>query len=95
MPQKRSRSTLTGVAAVIAAGLVIGGFVVTNVRQGDDAVLSAAPSATAGVPAGEGAGGRPTESDGGVAVIDRTGPDLPGTGALDRCGTDTRAAVAS
>jgi hypothetical protein len=95
MAQKRSRSTLTGVAAVIAAGLVIGGFVVTNVRQGDDAVLSAAPSATAGVPAGEGAGGRSAESDGGVAVIDRTGPDLPGAGVLDRCGTDTRAAVAS
>jgi hypothetical protein len=52
-------------------------------------------SATAGVPAGEGAGSRSTESDGGVAVIDRTGPDLPGTGVLDRCGTDTRAAVAS
>jgi hypothetical protein len=95
MPQKRSRSTLTGIAAVIAAGLVIGGFVVTNVRQGDDAVLSTAPSATASVPAGDGAGGRSTENDGGVAVIDRIGPDLPGRRALRPCASDSRARVAS
>ncbi|PZE79741.1 hypothetical protein [Curtobacterium sp. MCBD17_032] len=95
MASKRSRSTLTGLAAVLAAGLVIGGFVVTDVREGDDAVLSAAPSATAGDPADGGDAARRTGSDGGVAVIDRVGPDLPGRRALTACETDSRARVAS
>jgi hypothetical protein len=99
MPSKRSRSTLTGVAAAVAAVVVIGGFALTNAREGDDAVLSAAPSATATDATGQGAdtgqGGDTGRSTGGVAVIDRSGPDLPGAAVLDRCRSDGRASVAS
>ena len=106
MPSKRSRSTLTGVAAAVAAVVVIGGFALTNAREGDDAVLSAAPSATATAPAGQGSAGGSTDSggadtgstetssDSSVAVITRSGPDLPGTAVLDRCASDGRASVA-
>ncbi|PZE54290.1 hypothetical protein DEJ33_15835 [Curtobacterium sp. MCPF17_047] len=105
MPAKRSRSTLTGIAAAVAAVVVIGGFALTNAREGDDAVLSAAPSATATAPAGQGSAGGSTDSggadtgstetssDSSVAVITRNGPDLPGTAVLDRCASDGRAAV--
>ncbi|WP_146240658.1 hypothetical protein [Curtobacterium sp. MCPF17_011] len=101
MPAQRSRSALTGIAAVVAAVVVIGGFALTNAREGDDAVLSAAPSATATAPAGQGAdtgstdtGSTDTGSDSSVAVITRSGPDLPGTAVLDRCASDGRASVA-
>ncbi|PYY34261.1 MULTISPECIES: hypothetical protein [unclassified Curtobacterium] len=96
MAQKRPRSTLTGIAAAVAAVLVVGGFALTNAREGDDAVLSAAPSATASTTADEPQSTQGGEGDaGGVAVIARRGPDLPGAAVLDRCGTDTRAEVAS
>lgn len=104
MPAKRSRSTLTGVAAAVAAVVVIGGFALTNAREGDDTVRSAAPSATAtdpsepGTGTGTGAGTGSTDDTGStdstVAVIARSGPDLPGATVLDRCDSDGRAAVA-
>ncbi|GAA3340997.1 hypothetical protein GCM10017714_23130 [Curtobacterium pusillum] len=87
--QKRSRPVVTGVAAVLAAGLVAGGVALTAQRGADDPVLGAdgagvTPSATAG----DG-----TSRDGTVTIA-RTGPDLPGTGVLDRCGTSARETVA-
>ena len=99
MPPKRSRSTLTGVAAAVAAVVVIGGFALTNAREGDDTVLSAAPSATTTDPTdgtGTGTGtASGTDSGSSVAVIARSGPDLPGPAVLDRCGADARASVAA
>ncbi|QWS32896.1 hypothetical protein [Curtobacterium aetherium] len=107
MSSKRSRSTLTGVAAALAAVVVIGGFALTNARNGDDAVLSAAPSATASdrsAPTagsgdtsgtGDSDGGSDTGDGSGVAVVDRNGPDLPGADVLDRCTSDSRATVAA
>jgi len=92
MPAKRSRSTLTGIAAAVAAVVVIGGFALTNAREGDDTVRSAAPSATATDPSEQGTGIGSTGST--VAVIARSGPDLPGSAVLDRCDSDGRAAVA-
>jgi hypothetical protein len=100
MPAKRSRSTLTGVAAAVAAVVVIGGFALTNAREGDDTVRSAAPSATAtdaadeGGASGSSAGSADAGSRTSVAVIARSGPDLPGSAVLDRCGSDGRAPVA-
>lgn len=95
MPAKRPRSTLTGIAAAVAAVVVIGGFALTNAREGDDTVRSAVPSATATDPSEPGAGGtRSTSTDSTVAVIARSGPDLPGATVLDRCDSDGRAAVA-
>ena len=104
MPAKRSRSTLTGIAAAVAAVVVIGGFALTNAREGDDTVHSAAPSATATDPSEQGTGTGGTDDPGStgstgstestVAVIARSGPDLPGSAVLDRCDSDGRAAVA-
>ncbi|MFJ2977492.1 hypothetical protein ACIPEP_01420 [Curtobacterium sp. NPDC087082] len=89
MSQKRNRSVITGVAAVLAAGLVAGGVALTAQRGADDPVLggtaaSVVPSATAG-------GG--TTKDGTVTIT-RTGPDLPGDAVLARCDTSTRETVA-
>jgi hypothetical protein len=86
--QKRNRSVITGVAAVLAAGLVAAGVALTAQRGADDPVLGGAgvdvvPSATA-------ADGSAPD---GTVTITRTGPDLPGTGVLDRCSTDARATV--
>jgi len=87
--QKRSRSAVTGVAAVVAAGLVAGAFALTVQRGADDPVLGGAaatvtPSATAG---------NGTAADGTVTIT-LTGPDLPGSTVLDRCASDTRQTVA-
>lgn len=89
MSQKRSRSVVTGVAAVVAAGLVAGAFALTVQRGSDDPVLGGAgatvtPSATAG---------NGTAADGTVTIT-LTGPDLPGGTVLDRCASDTRQPVA-
>lgn len=95
MPQQRRRPVVTAVAALIAAGLVAGGFALTAQRSGEDPVIgpgvaTVTPSATAadGAPAVEGA---PRD---GTVTITRTGPDLPGADVLDRCDTDSRATVA-
>jgi len=87
--QKRNRSVITGVAAVLAAGLVAGGVALTAQRGADDPVLggtaaSVVPSATAG-------GGATKD---GTVTITRTGPDLPGDAVLDRCDRSTRETVA-
>ncbi|PZE65030.1 hypothetical protein DEI83_10175 [Curtobacterium sp. MCBD17_021] len=86
---------MTGVAAAIAAVLVVGGFALTNAGEGDDAVLSAAPSATATTPADASQAADGPGSASGVAVIARSGPDLPGADVLSPCDVDTRAQVAS
>lgn len=90
MSQKRNRSVITGIAAVLAAGLVAGGVALTAQRGADDPVLggtgvSVVPSATAG----DGA------TKDGTVTITRTGPDLPGDDVLDRCDTSSRGTVAS
>ncbi|WP_144709795.1 hypothetical protein [Curtobacterium pusillum] len=89
MSQKRSRSVITGVAAVLAAGLIAGGVALTAQRGSDDPVLGGSsvevvPSATAG-------DGTATD---GTVTITRTGPDIPGDAVLDRCSTDSRGTVA-
>ncbi len=102
MPQHRRRPAVTVVAAVVAAGLVVGGFALTAQRSGEDPVVGggtpagtpgttvdrSAPAADRSAPA---AGG--TTRDGTV-TIERTGPDLPGADVLDRCDSDRRAVVA-
>lgn len=82
---------IAGVAAVLAAGLVAGGFAVSAQRGADDPVLGGGdgdvrvvPSATAG----EGAAAD------GTVTITRSGPDLPGDAVLDRCDSSTRQTVA-
>ncbi|MGU3410171.1 hypothetical protein ACLBWP_08700 [Microbacterium sp. M1A1_1b] len=85
MPTRRNRSVLTGLAALVAAGLVAGGFALTA-RQGTDDPVLAGPTASS-VPTAE------ATADG-VVVLDRQGPDLPGGAVLDRCDTDSRADVA-
>lgn len=76
---------ITGVAAVLAAGLVAGGVALTAQRGADDPVLDAAPTVSA--PA--------TTAGDGTVVIERQGADLPGGDVLDRCDTSSRATVAS
>lgn len=88
MSQKRRRSVVTGVAAVVAAGLLAGGLALTSERGGDEPVLSGAPSS--GGPVSSGA----VQPSDGVVVITRDGPDLPGADVLDRCESDSRQLVA-
>jgi hypothetical protein len=85
MPSRRNRSVVTGIAAVVAAGLVVGGFALTA-RQGTDDPVIAGPSASS-APTAE------ATSDG-VVVIARQGQDLPGADVLARCDSDSRADVA-
>lgn len=93
MSHKRNRSVVTGLAAVVAVGLLAGGFALTAERGTDEPVVGGTPSAT-----GEGAVS-PSATGGagsaGTVTITRTGPDLPGDAVLDRCGTSSRATVAS
>jgi len=84
---KRSRSVVTSIAAVLAVGLVAGGFALTAQHAGDDLVVgrgdsTVAPSATAGDGAHDG-----------TVTISRTGPDLPDPGVLSRCATSSRNVV--
>ncbi|MDT0210441.1 hypothetical protein [Curtobacterium sp. BRD11] len=89
MPQQRRRPAVTVVAAVIAAGLVAGGFALTAQRSGEDPVIGGgASTVTPGATAADG-----TTRDGTV-TIERSGPDLPGGDVLDRCDADRRAVVA-
>ena len=83
MPQKRRRSVITGVAAVLAAGLLAGGLALTADRSVDEPVIAEGPSA-AGT----------TSGNEGVVVITRDGPDLPGADVLDGCAPDDRQLVA-
>ncbi|WP_069711945.1 hypothetical protein [Curtobacterium sp. ER1/6] len=89
MPQQRRRPVVTAVAALIAAGLVAGGFALTAQRSGEDPVVGAgAATVTPSATAADGA------ARDGTVTITRTGPDLPGADVLDRCDTDSRATVA-
>lgn len=87
--QKRSRSVVAGVAAVLAAGLVAGGLALTAQRGADDPVIGGgAATVTPSATAGDG-----TTADGTVTIT-VAGPDLPGGDVLDRCDADSRTAVA-
>ncbi|MFJ3384543.1 MULTISPECIES: hypothetical protein [unclassified Curtobacterium] len=85
MPSRRNRSVVTGVAAVIAAALVVGGFALTAQQGSDDPVVAGPSASTA--PTAE------ATSDG-VVVIARQGADLPGDAVLRRCDASSRADVA-
>ncbi|KTR46310.1 hypothetical protein [Curtobacterium oceanosedimentum] len=94
MSQQRRRPAVTVVAAVIAAGLVAGGFALTAQRNGEDPVIAgSAASVTPSATAADGAVRDGAARDG-VVTIERTGPDLPGSDVLGRCDTDRRAVVA-
>lgn len=88
MAPQRNRSLVTGVAAVLAAGLVVGGIALAARHGNDDPLIGSASSTTPRATAGDGA-----PRDGSVTIA-RTGPDLPGTAVLDRCAHDSRAVVA-
>lgn len=79
---------MTAVAAVVAAGLVAGGFALTAQRSGEDPVIGGGSTVTPSATAADGA------TRDGTVTITRTGPDLPGAGVLDRCDRDSRAVVA-
>ncbi|WIB00556.1 hypothetical protein [Curtobacterium sp. MCBA15_012] len=84
MPRTRQRSVLTGVAAVVAAGLVAAGIALTTQRSGDDPVLgggepavtttvtAAGPDTTSGPDATSGTGGGGTGSGTGQGSPDGT-----------------------
>lgn len=77
---------ITGVAAVVAAGLLAGGLFLTARQGADDPTIG---GSTVGKTTGA------TSPSGDTTVtITRTGPDLPGSAALARCESTTRAAVA-
>ncbi len=82
MSQKRRRSFVTGVAAVVAVGLVAGGLALTAQQAADEPVLAGSSPAT-GAASGDG-----------TVVVTLDGPDLPGADVLDRCDRDSRHPVA-
>lgn len=82
MSQKRRRSFVTGVAAVVAVGLVAGGLALTAQQAADEPVLAGSSPAT-GAASGHG-----------TVVVTLDGPDLPGADVLDRCDRDSRHPVA-
>lgn len=86
MAQKK-RSVITGVAALLAAGLLAGGLFLTAERGADDPTLGGGETSGATQPSTDAPGD-------GTVTITRTGPDMPGTTALGRCDTTTQAAVA-
>jgi hypothetical protein len=73
---------ITGVAAVVAAGLLAGGLFLTAERGADDPTI------------GGGSGPSATAAGDGTVTITRTGPDMPGSTALARCDRSAQAAVA-
>jgi hypothetical protein len=88
--QKRNRSALAGVAAVLAAGIVAAGIALTSQRGADDPVIGAgAATVTPSAVAGNGAAAD------GTVTITIAGPDLPGADVLARCDTDSRQTVAT
>lgn len=93
MSQKRNRSVVTGLAAVVAVGLLAGGFALTAERGTDEPVIGGAPNATSeGAESPSATGGA---GSAGTVTITRAGPDLPGDAVLDRCDASSRATVAS
>ncbi|MBF4606276.1 hypothetical protein [Curtobacterium sp. VKM Ac-1393] len=87
MPQNRNRPVVTGIAAVLAAGLLAGGLYLTARQGADD------PTIGAGSTTREPSGAATASGDGSVTIT-RTGPDLPGDAALARCDSDSRSSVA-
>ncbi|MEK6344066.1 MAG: hypothetical protein V4737_09530 [Curtobacterium sp.] len=92
MSQKRRRSFVTGVAAVVAAGLVAGGLALTAERGVDEPVIAASSSSTGS--AGSSSSTGSAASGNGMVVVTLDGPDLPGADVLDRCEADSRQPVA-
>ncbi|KTR19479.1 MULTISPECIES: hypothetical protein [Curtobacterium] len=87
MARKRTRPALAGLAAVIAAGLVAAGVVLTTERSGDDPAPGSGSTATTATDA--------AQVPGEVTVtIPREGPDLPGADVLDQCRSSSRQVVA-
>lgn len=76
---------ITGIAAVVAAGLLAGGLFLTARQGADDPTIGA--GTTTGTQTDSSSGG-------GTVTITRTGPDLPGDAALARCDADSRSSVA-
>ncbi|MBF4586996.1 hypothetical protein QP157_01965 [Sphingomonas sp. LR61] len=87
MPQNRNRPVITGIAAVVAAGLLVGGLFLTARQGADDPTIGA--GSRSGTPTDAA-----TASGDGTVTIKRTGPDLPGDATLARCDSTTQAAVA-
>ncbi|MCA5923260.1 hypothetical protein [Curtobacterium oceanosedimentum] len=85
---QQKRSVITGVAAVVAAGLLAGGLFLTAERGAEDPTIGSGNQ-----PAGSTQSSSGTDGDGTVTIT-RTGPDMPGSSALGRCDTTTQAAVA-
>lgn len=85
MPQNHKRPVITGVAAVVAAGLLAGGLFLTARQGADDPTIGA--GTTTGTQTDSSSGG-------GTVTITRTGPDLPGDATLARCDADSRSSVA-
>ncbi|MBT1545350.1 hypothetical protein [Curtobacterium aurantiacum] len=86
MPRNRNRPVITGVAAVVAAGLLAGGLFLTARQGADDPTIG---GSTLGATTGAA-----SPSGDSTVTITRTGPDIPGSAALARCDGTTRAAVA-
>lgn len=87
VPRNRNRPVLTGVAAVVAAGLLAGGLFLTARQGADDPTIGAGSASRTPSDA-------PTAAGDGTVTITRTGPDMPGSTALGRCDTTSQAAVA-
>ncbi|PYY65674.1 hypothetical protein DEJ30_00995 [Curtobacterium sp. MCPF17_003] len=77
---------ITGIAAVVAAGLLAGGLFLTARQGADDPTIG-------GSTVGETTGAASPSGDSTVTIT-RTGPDMPGSAALARCDSTTQAAVA-
>ncbi|ROP74950.1 hypothetical protein [Curtobacterium sp. PhB115] len=96
MPQNRNRPVITGIAAVVAAGLLAGGLFLTARQGADDPTIGGSTirgSTGGGSTVGATTGAASPAGDSTVTIT-RTGPDLPGSAALARCDSTTRAAVA-
>jgi len=85
--QNRNRPVITGIAAVVAAGLLAGGLFLTARQGADDPTIDVGSAARTPSDAS-------TATGDGTVTITRTGPDLPGSAALARCDSTTQAAVA-
>ncbi|WP_144761641.1 hypothetical protein [Curtobacterium sp. 9128] len=91
MPTRRNRPVVTGLVAVVAAGLVAGGLLLSARHGTDDPVLTGHSGAATTAPST--AGSNSVAPGDGAAVIARTGPDLPGASVLAACDSNSRAAV--
>ncbi len=87
MSRRSRRPALTGVAALIAVGLVAGGVALSSQRSNDDPVLDGGADVVAPSTA-------PSAAGPGTVTITTSGEDLPGDDVLARCATSSRNVVA-